>query len=146
MDRGRNFQARINRRYDGYLELAALMASIVAAATPDQKLKLLRAHPELVGKLAIANKLTSESQSEQAGAGLDQCTAEEFKKFQTLNADYSAKFGFPFIIAVKGLNRNEILTAFEMRIANDRSTEFETALNEVHKIARLRIQSLIQPE
>lgn len=124
--------------------LAAKMAKIVEAASRERKLQLLNAHPQLVGKLAIEDKLTDDSKSEQSGAGLDKCSPEEFEKFQSLNSKYSSKFGFPFIIAVKGLNRRDILTAFEDRVSNDQSQEFQTALQQVHKIARLRIETILK--
>ena len=124
------------------LLFAARMQAIVEAAGHDRQLALLRAHPELAGKLAIAGNLTAESSAEQAGAGLDACSADEFARFQTLNTRYGAAFGHPFIIAVRGLTRGDILTAFEQRVTNDPATEFATALAEVHKIARLRLADL----
>ena len=122
--------------------LAKRMKAIVDAATDEAKLVLLRAHPELAGKLAIAGNLTAESTAEQASAGLDKCSAAEFEQFQKLNTDYTAKFGHPFIIAVRGLSRADILAAFHQRIGNDPATEFKTALAEVHKIAQLRLFEL----
>ncbi len=121
--------------------LAAAMAAALDAADDDAKLTLIRAHPDLAGKAALRGELTEESTSEQAGAGLDQCSAEEFARFQTLNTAYTEKFSFPFIIAVKGLDRHMILDAFEQRIANDPETEFATALEQINKIARLRLES-----
>jgi OHCU decarboxylase len=79
---------------------------------------------------------------EQSGAGLDQCSADEFAAFQRLNAAYNARFGFPFIVAVKGLTRAEILAAFEARLANDPKTEFETAMSQIHRIAGFRLADL----
>ena len=114
----------------------------VDAAGHDAQSALLRAHPELAGKLAIAGNLTAESSAEQAGAGLDACSADEFARFQMLNTRYGAAFGHPFIIAVRGLTRSDILAAFEQRATNDPETEFATALAEVHKIARLRLADL----
>ena len=121
---------------------AARMRDIVDAAGDERQLDLLRAHPELAGKLAIAGGLTAESSAEQAGAGLDSCTPAEFARFSDLNDRYGARFGHPFIIAVRGLDRAAILDAFESRVGNDRDTEFATALAEVHKIARLRLEVL----
>ena len=118
------------------------MRDIVDAAGDERQLDLLRAHPELAGKLAIAGGLTAESSAEQAGAGLDSCTPAEFARFSDLNDRYGARFGHPFIIAVRGLDRAAILDAFESRVGNDRDTEFATALAEVHKIARLRLDLL----
>jgi 2-oxo-4-hydroxy-4-carboxy-5-ureidoimidazoline decarboxylase len=128
---------------DGELaHFAARMRGVVDAAPHERRLALLRAHPELAGKLAVADGLTAESKSEQAGAGLDRCTPAEFARFTELNARYSDSFGHPFIIAVKGLDRAAILDAFERRIGNDAETEFATAVGQVHRIALLRLESL----
>jgi len=121
---------------------AARMAAVVDAADDTRKLALLRAHPELAGKLAVAGGLTAESTAEQAGAGLDRCSPVEFAAFTDLNTRYGARFGHPFIIAVRGLDRAAILAAFTARVENDPATEFATALAEVHKIARLRLELL----
>lgn len=112
-------------------------------ASDEQRLGVLNAHPDLAGKLAEAKRLTAESQSEQAGAGLDALTDAEREAFSQLNTDYVAKFGFPFIIAVKGLNKQDILEDFRKRIENDRETEFETACRQVERIARLRLGDLL---
>ena len=116
--------------------LAAAMAEVLASADEAAKLALIRAHPDLAGRAAIAGDLTDASKSEQAGAGLDRCTPEEYRRFQELNDAYKAKFGFPFILAVAGKTRHDILAAFEARIGNDRDMEFRTALAEIDKIAR----------
>lgn len=118
------------------------LAAIVDAAPRDRQLALLNAHPDLAGKLAVRGELTAESSSEQAGAGLDKCSPEEFQRFTELNTAYKTKFGFPFILAVKGRTRSEILRNFEQRIHNAPEVEFRTALNEVHKIALLRLREL----
>ena len=122
--------------------LASRMKTIVDASSQETKLNLLKAHPELAGKLAITAKLTEDSTAEQASAGLDQCSKEEFTEFRKLNFQYTERFGHPFIIAVQGLTRSEILLAFKQRINNDNQTEFEAALIEVHKIALLRLKAL----
>ena len=122
--------------------LAAAMAGALAAADTEAKLALIRAHPDLAGRASIAGDLTDASKSEQAGAGLDRCPPEEYRRFQELNSAYKEKFGFPFILAVAGKSRHEILAAFEARLGNDRDSEFGTALSEINKIARLRLQSL----
>lgn len=127
---------------DRVSHLAGRMRNVVEAADDVARLTLLRAHPELAGKLAVAGELTAESKSEQAGAGLDQCSAEEFARFQELNSLYGVRFGHPFIIAVKGLDRQAILMAFEDRVRNTPQDEFTTAMNEVHKIARLRLEAM----
>ena len=122
--------------------LARRMAEIVDAAGYDKQMTLLCAHPELAGKLAIAGSLTAESTAEQASAKLDQCNAEEFAAFHDLNNRYGKKFGHPFIIAVRGLDRATILAAFGKRVAHSAETEFANTLSEVHKIARLRLEQL----
>lgn len=124
--------------------LARLMEDCVDNASRDMQLELIRAHPDLAGKAQVAGELTADSTEEQSRAGLDQCSAEEFERFQRLNADYKEKFGFPFIKAVRESNRAEILAAFETRLLNDYETEFETALQEIHKIARLRLKAMEQ--
>jgi len=125
--------------------LAARMSDCLERGGHVKQLALLRAHPELAGKLSVRSGLTADSQSEQASARLDQCSSEEFARFTALNARYGAKFGFPFIIAVRGLQRAEILSAFERRIGNSPEQEFRTALDEVHKIARLRLSAMAIP-
>ena len=122
--------------------LADRMKKIVDASSEKMKLRLLQAHPELAGKLAISGNLTEDSTAEQASAGLDQCSKEEFAEFSKLNFEYTKKFGHPFIIAVKDLTRAGILTSFKERINNGNQTEFETAITEVHKIAFLRLKAL----
>lgn len=122
--------------------LADRMKKIVDASSEKIKLSLLQAHPELAGKLAISGNLTKDSTAEQASAGLDQCSKEEFAEFSKLNFEYTKKFGHPFIIAVKDLTRARILTSFKERINNGNQTEFETAITEVHKIAFLRLKAL----
>ena len=113
------------------------------AATASEQLGVLRAHPDLAGKLAIAGDLTEESRNEQAGAGLDRLSADEHARFTALNTAYTDKFGFPFIIAVKGLTKDDILAAFESRIDNTPEQEFETALRQVERIALLRLTALL---
>lgn len=122
--------------------LATALAKIVNAADAEQQLKLIRAHPDLAGRAALAGELTSESRSEQASAGLDQCTAEELERFKVLNTRYRTKFEFPFIMAVKGANRHKILAGFTERLENERDTELARAMTEVHKIALLRLKEI----
>jgi 2-oxo-4-hydroxy-4-carboxy-5-ureidoimidazoline decarboxylase len=104
---------------------------------------LLCQHPELAGKEADAGTLTDDSKREQAGAGLNQCTADELLTIKSLNQDYRAKFEFPFIIAVTGLDKFQIIAAMESRLGNSIELEFDTAIGEVEKIARIRIDALI---
>ncbi|OLP59458.1 OHCU decarboxylase [Xaviernesmea oryzae] len=119
------------------------MVAAFRAASHAEKLGVLRAHPDLAGRLAIAGDLTEDSKAEQASAGLDRLTADEHARFTALNDAYTSRFGFPFIIAVKGLGKDDILAAFEARIGNDADTEFQTALAQVEKIARLRLTALL---
>lgn len=121
----------------------AAMVSEFRKASGDERLGVLRAHPDLAGKLAIAGELTQDSRQEQAGAGLDRLSADEHARFTALNAAYTTKFGFPFIIAVKGLNRDDILAAFEIRIGNRTEEEFSTACAQVERIALLRLLALL---
>jgi 2-oxo-4-hydroxy-4-carboxy-5-ureidoimidazoline decarboxylase len=122
--------------------LVRLMADCVDNATVETQLELIRAHPDLAGRAQVAGELTADSTEEQSKAGLDQCTADEFEKFQSLNDSYKEKFGFPFIMAVRESKRSQILDAFASRLDNDYIVEFETALQEIHKIARLRLTAL----
>ena len=124
--------------------LAGAMAARVEAAGQEAQLALLRAHPDLAGKLALRGDLTADSASEQAGAGLERCSADEFAEFQRLNDTYKARFGFPFILAVKGHDRVAILAAFRRRAANGRAAELREALDQVHRIARNRLQALAE--
>ncbi|CAN7402115.1 2-oxo-4-hydroxy-4-carboxy-5-ureidoimidazoline decarboxylase [Agrobacterium tumefaciens] len=131
---------------EGDLTAKAVHAALTAqfrAASEAERLGVLRAHPDLAGKLAIAGELTADSRNEQAGAGLDRLTPEEHARFTELNSAYTQKFGFPFIIAVKGLNRHDILSAFETRIGNDAAQEFATATAQVEKIAWLRLSAML---
>jgi OHCU decarboxylase len=128
---------------DSAESLHAHLCAVLRTASPARKLELLRAHPELAGRLAVAGQLTDASSSEQASAGLNRCTPDEYARFQSLNADYQARFGFPFIMAVKGRSRQEILAAFERRLENDRDEEMAAALGEVEKIALLRLKELL---
>lgn len=122
--------------------LHARMAEALAAASRAEQRALIDAHPDLAGKAAIRGELTASSTSEQAGAGIHECSAEEFARFTELNDAYKARFGFPFIKAVKGSNRHQILAAFEERIQHSADEEFATALAEINKIALFRLQQL----
>ncbi len=119
--------------------LGELFQSVFLAADPVQQLATLRSHPQLVCALAGQNDLTADSLNEQTGAGLDRCSTEEYAAFAQLNKKYGEKFGFPFIIAVRGLTRRQILDALRKRLGNRRSAEFQTALQETCRIARFRI-------
>ncbi|MCK0070819.1 2-oxo-4-hydroxy-4-carboxy-5-ureidoimidazoline decarboxylase [Kordiimonas laminariae] len=138
------WEAKDSGNLDTLQGLHNAMKKAVADGSDEAKMRLICAHPDLAGKLAISGELTEESKSEQAGAELDRCTPEEFEEFQTLNADYKTKFGFPFIVAVKGMDRTEILAHFRARINNDRETEFATALEQIDRIAFFRLSDLAE--
>lgn len=123
--------------------LHGAMVKAVQSAGRDRQLELLRSHPDLAGKAAVSGHLTDESTREQAGAGLDQLTLGEYREFQVLNETYKNKFGFPFIVAVKGLTKGEILGAFNERLNHSLESELNMCLSEVAKIARLRLADLI---
>ena len=118
--------------------LAHALKSAVEASSHGAQLALIRAHPDLADRA----RLSQESVAEQAGAGLDDCSAAELAEFRALNDAYKTKFGFPFIKAVRGFSRAQILAEFRRRAGNDADTEFKTALDEIHKIARLRLNDL----
>ncbi|WP_394151378.1 2-oxo-4-hydroxy-4-carboxy-5-ureidoimidazoline decarboxylase [Vibrio maritimus] len=128
---------------DDHIEnLHLKMSMALLNAAESKQLDLINAHPDLAGRAAINGELTAASTAEQAGAGIDQCSEEEFAKFTTYNNEYKSRFNFPFIMAVKGANRYQILESFEMRLGNDSETEFVTALNEINKIALFRLRDM----
>ncbi|TQK02583.1 allantoate amidohydrolase [Herbaspirillum sp. SJZ107] len=134
-----------------FASLAALKLALqdaVALASEDEQLSLLRAHPELAGKAAIAGELTAESTGEQAASGLDRCSPDEYAALHQLNAAYNARFGFPFILAVKGptgqgLTRQAIIATFRRRLGNGLPDEMAEALRQVHRIAEIRLNGLL---
>ena len=119
--------------------LADSMGAVLQNADINEQIVVIRAHPDLAGKAALAGELTQDSTREQAGAGLDQCSTTEFERFQRMNQAYQDKFGFPFVIAVKGLDRYAILDAFEKRLENDAAAERQTAIHQIIQIARFRL-------
>ena len=123
-------------------ELKLKMKNEVDNCSENLKLKLLRSHPELGIKKNEISSLTQSSQAEQKSAGLDQCSEEEYEEIKSLNKSYKEKFQFPFIIAVKGLNRLDIIKSMKKRVDNNYEEEFLTAINEVHKIAKIRLDAL----
>ena len=120
----------------------AFLDAVFDADQP-RKLALIRAHPDLAGRAAIAGDLAAESKREQAGAGLDRLTAEEFERFASLNHAYREKFGFPFILAVRGTDKHRILAAFSERIHHDPETELATAINQVARIIAFRLEDRV---
>ncbi|MDI4667029.1 allantoinase PuuE [Xanthobacter autotrophicus] len=123
--------------------LHAALAAVMRAAPREKQMAVIHAHPDLAGKLAEARLLTAESAAEQASAGLDQLTAEEKARFSALNDAYVAKFGFVFIMAIRGRTKAEILDAFARRLAHDREEEVAEALTQIERIARLRLDQML---
>ncbi|MBA3447882.1 MAG: allantoinase PuuE [Pseudaminobacter sp.] len=139
----RAFELELGPAHDTAGGLHNALCRVFRTASDSERLAVLKAHPDLAGKLAAAKRLTAESTREQASAGLDALTDAERELFSKLNAAYVTTFGFPFIIAVKGRSKDEILAAFETRIGNNRATEFATACREVERIAALRLNDLL---
>lgn len=136
----RAFDLELGPAHDSATGLHNALVRIFRSASRDERLGVLNAHPDLAGKLAAAKRLTAESTAEQASAALDELTDDERAAFQRLNADYVAKHGFPFIIAVRDNTKASILAAFGTRIGNDTETEFATACAQVERIAELRLK------
>ncbi len=132
-----------DRPFESRAALHRAMAAAVRRAPEVHRMELLCSHPELAGKEASDGALTDESKREQAGAGLNQCTADELAKIKSLNQAYHSKFGFPFVIAVTGLDKHQIIAAMEKRLNNSEDQEFDAAIGEVEKIALIRIDALI---
>jgi OHCU decarboxylase len=133
------FDLELGPTHDTATGVHSVLSRVFRSATEEQRLGVLTAHPDLAGKLAEAKRLTAESTAEQASVGLDALTDEERASFTRLNDAYVAKFGFPFIIAVRDNTKASIMMAFEARIENDRDTEFATACRQVERIAELRL-------
>ena len=136
----------VRRPFASRAALHAAMLAVVGSAEDDAKLALVRGHPELAGKAAIDRTLTAESANEQVGAGLDRLTPAEFARFHELNAAYRTRFGFPFIVAVRGLDKTAILAAFERRRANAPDAEFAEALAQIGRITALRLADLVDDD
>jgi 2-oxo-4-hydroxy-4-carboxy-5-ureidoimidazoline decarboxylase len=131
------------RPYASIDALHHTMSQAVEDAGEVRQLALINAHPELAGKAAVRGELTAESTREQSGAGLNLCTQEEFDKLQALNRAYREKFGFPFILAVRGYDRHGIIANFEARVNNTRPDEMRASLDQIYRIARFRLDELI---
>ncbi len=127
-----------SKPYNNLDELVSKMMKIFENIEKEKHLKILNSHPDLV----VAKKLTEDSRNEQKNASLNQCTDEEFVEFKKLNEEYKKKFGFPFIVAVKGKNKEEILNSFRQRITNNINFEFKEAKEQVKKIALFRFQQI----
>jgi len=129
-----------SKPYNNPDELVSKMMKIFENSEKEKHLEILNSHPDL----AVEKKLTKDSKNEQKNASLNQCTDEEFIEFKNLNEEYKKKFGFPFIIAVKGKNKEEILNSFRQRITNNINSEFEEAKKQVKKIASFRLSEIIK--
>ena len=139
-------QAWHERPFDGLSGLRRAFQSAMYDAPTERQLNLIRAHPDLAGKAAIEGELTPESTQEQASAGLDRLSPEEYEALNGLNNAYREKFGFPLIFAVREHTKETILSGAEARLEHSRSEEIETALGEIAKIADLRLQDLLEPD
>jgi OHCU decarboxylase len=137
------YDAGLTNDADTAAGLAAAMAAAAAMGGEEQKRALILSHPDLAGKLAQAKTMTTESTGEQASAGLDRLTPDELTKFTALNEAYRSRFSFPFIIAVKGKSKADILASFQRRLDNDPGAEAETALAEIDRIAALRLKDIL---
>ena len=127
--------------FNNFKNLSTKMLDIFDKITKEKHLKILKAHPDLAGKTKI-DSLTTNSKEEQSNAGLDQCSIEEFVEFRNLNDKYNKKFGFPFIYAVKGKTKKEILSNFRQRVSCDINVEFQEAKKQVKRIASLRLNEV----
>lgn len=130
----------------GWTQLFEMLVDGLQAGSSAEQLALLNAHPELAGRAARAGELTVDSSAEQQGAGLNQCSPAELATLDRLNASYRARFGWPFILAVRGYDRAGILAEFARRVASPRDEEFATCLAQVVRIARLRLAALVGEE
>ena len=128
--------------FDSWDTLHAALVEAVARAAPERQLALIRAHPDLAGKAALAGEVTEASKEEQSGAGLNRLSEDEYRRFHKLNTTYRERFGFPFILAVRNHDKSSILEAFEERLTNEPATEKNRALAEIAKIARFRLAAL----
>ena len=129
-----------SKPYKNFKELFSKMMEIFENTNKENHIKILNTHPDL----AVERKLTDDSKNEQKNASLNQCTNEEFIEFKKLNEEYKKKFGFPFILSVKGNNKEEILNSFRQRITNNINLEFEEAKKQVKKIANFRLSKIIE--
>ena len=130
------------RPFSDRAALHEAMLKVVHGASREQQLKLIRAHPDLAGRLARAGALAAHSTSEQSGLGLDRLSDADYDRFDRLNTAYQARFGIPFIIAVRAQTRESVMAAFELRLGHDQEAEIATALDEIGKIAKFRLDDL----
>ncbi len=135
-----------SRPFGGFSELYGAMVRAVDEASEERRMDLIRAHPDLAGRAAVAGELTPESTGEQASAGLDRLTPEEYEAFTAMNRAYRERFGFPMIVCIREHTKESILQNAESRLEDSREEEVEIALGEIAKIARLRLKDLIEQD
>ena len=135
-----------DRPFSDLNELHLRLCETVRASGEEKQLALIRAHPDLVGKAALAGELTAASNAEQATAGLNRLTSDEIAAFQKYNREYRDKFGFPFVICARLNKKEAILNGFHLRLKNTREQEIQIALEEIFKIARLRLEDIVEAE
>ena len=132
------------RPFDGLDGLHGSFVRTIRDAPEDRRVALIRAHPDLAGKAALAGELTAESANEQASAGLDRLSPEEYERFHRLNAAYREKFGLPYVVCVRDNTKETIFAGAERRLSNSREEEIEAALAEIYRIGRLRLEDLVE--
>ena len=132
------------RPFESFEALYRALVDAMRGAGPEAHLRLIRVHPELSGKALAGETMTQDSRAEQAGAGLDRCSPDELAHLRDLNRAYRTKFGFPFVIAVRGLDRAAILQRLAVRLERDRATELEEALQQIERIAWFRLQATVE--
>lgn len=140
------WEAGLTEKEDRVEGFHRVLKAVVSEASREAKLRLIRAHPDLAGRSAALGELSPSSKQEQASAGLDRCSPEQIRRLGDLNAAYKARFGFPFIIAVKGKRADEIIETFEHRLNNDPTSEFESALEQIHLIALYRLRDMAEAD
>ncbi|MHB8267159.1 2-oxo-4-hydroxy-4-carboxy-5-ureidoimidazoline decarboxylase [Bradyrhizobium sp.] len=139
-------QATLARPFDGVQQLFDAMKTVVDQAAPELRLALIKGHPDLANKAQRAAGLTAESSAEQNGAGLDRLSDAEFEAFERVNSAYRTKFGIPYIVCARRHTRNSILRDFEHRLPNDTATEVQNSIDEIYRIAALRVAELVVSE
>jgi 2-oxo-4-hydroxy-4-carboxy-5-ureidoimidazoline decarboxylase len=137
--------AWLSRPFGSAAQLHSAMQEAVLKSEPAKQLQLVRAHPQLLGRLARPEQLTAASRHEQAASGLDRCSADELDSLHRLNRAYSQRFGFPFVIAVRGLDPAQVIAQMTARLNNGAEQELMTCLNEIGRIARFRLEDLVTP-
>lgn len=136
--------AAVTRPWADREAMISAFVTAISSASHDAQIALIRAHPDLAGRAARAGAMADESKREQAGAGLDTLTDAEFERFTRLNDTYRAKFGFPFILAVKGATKTTILDAFEARLPNEPAVESAEAIHQIARIVRFRLEDRVR--